>query len=84
MGTEDNGQRTEELSVWCLVLCALCEGGLETKHKAQGTFLAFVLCLMSFVLSFGLEAAPSADGANLVFTVKRPGTTQGFIAIFVQ
>ena len=39
---------------------------------------------MSFVLSFGLEAAPSADGANLVFTVKRPGTTQGFIAIFAQ
>lgn len=28
-------------------------------------------------------AAPSADGANLVFTVKTPGTSQGFIAIRV-
>ena len=28
-----------------------------------------------------IVAAPSADGANLVFEVKRPGTTQGFIAI---
>ena len=29
-------------------------------------------------------AAPSADGANLVFTVKPPGTTQGFISIRVR
>ena len=38
---------------------------------------------LAFVLSWGLEAAPSADGANLVFTVKTPGTSQGFIAIRV-
>ena len=31
-----------------------------------------------------IVAAPSADGANLVFTVKPPGTSQGFIAIFAQ
>ena len=54
------------------------------KGQRTGWTRAFVFCLLSFVLSFGLEAAPSADGANLVFTVKRPGTTQGFIAIFAQ
>ena len=31
-----------------------------------------------------IVAAPSADGANLVFEVKRPGTTQGFIEIHVR
>ena len=55
----------------------------RTKDKGRWT-KAFVFCLLSIVLSLGLDAAPSADGANLVFTVKRPGTTQGFIAIFVQ
>ena len=29
-----------------------------------------------------IVAAPSADGANLVFTVRRPGPSQGFIAVF--
>ena len=40
--------------------------------------------LFALLALVGLAAAPSADGANLVFTVKRPGTTQGFIAIFAQ
>ena len=57
------------------------QGGIEDKGRWTK---AFVFCLLSIVLSLGLDAAPSADGANLVFTVKRPGTTQGFIAIFVQ
>lgn len=55
----------------------------RTKDRGHRT-KAIVLCLLSFVLSWGLDAAPSADGANLVFTVKCPGTAQGFIAIFVQ
>lgn len=48
---------------WCLVPGAKRGLRQSTRHKAQGAFLAFVLCLLSFVLSVPAASAALSGGA---------------------